>query len=104
MPMMQRRFWMGAGAGLLAMLGLNVLAAHLQSDCGLPAWFGLAGCADDIRRAGFPFLFAEFGGFIGRSSFSRPMLLVDVGVALAASAALGWWLARVSASAGPRRP
>jgi len=91
---MQRRFWLGLILGLAAFGALNLLAAHLRSDCGLPALFGLGGCADDIQRAGFPFLFLERGGFIGLNNFSTSALLVDIGVALAGSAALGWAAAR----------
>lgn len=87
---MQRRFLIGLGVGLVVFLAINLLFAHLRSDCGLPALFGLSNCADDIRRAGWPFLFMEQGGFIGLSTFSLPALLADLGVALAASAALGW--------------
>ena len=89
-----RRFWLGLGLGLAAFAVLNLLAAQLASDCGLPGLFGLSGCADDIRRAGFPFLFLEQGGFVARNIFSPAALLADLGVALAVSAALGWWLVR----------
>ncbi|MCC7361131.1 MAG: hypothetical protein IT317_16725 [Anaerolineales bacterium] len=88
-----RRFWIGFDFGLAAFVALNLLAAHLASDCGLPGLFGLAGCADDLRRAGFPFLFLEQGGFVARNSFSPAALLADLGLALVVSAALGWWLA-----------
>ena len=67
---------------LLLFLGLNLLWAHLQSDCGLPALVGMSACADDIRRAGFPLLFWEEGGFAYRRVFSLPSLLIDVGVGL----------------------
>ncbi len=97
---MQRRFWLGLVLGLLAFVALNLLAAHLRSDCGLPAWLGLSNCADDIQRAGFPFLFLERGGFIGLNIFSMPVLLADLGVALAVSVALGWAAARWGA--GPK--
>ena len=96
---MQRRFWMGVGLGLLAFAVINLLVAHLRSDCGLPALLGLSGCADDIRRAGWPLLFMEQGGFIGLSTFSPPALLADLGVALAVSAALGWAAARAGRKA-----
>jgi len=91
---MRTRFWIGFGLGLAAWLAINLLVAHLRSDCGLPALFGASACADDIRRAGWPFLFLEQGGFIGLSTFSLPALLADLGVALAAAAALGWVAAR----------
>jgi hypothetical protein len=91
---MQKRFWRGLVLGLLAFLLLNLLLSHLRSDCGLPAFFGLAGCADDIQRAGFPFLFLERGGFIGLNTFSVAALAADIGMALAVSAALGWAAAR----------
>lgn len=68
------RFIIGFSIFILA----NILAAHLQSDCGLPAVFGLDYCSDDIARAGFPLIFFEEGGFDFRSRFDSLYLLVDI--------------------------
>ena len=84
------RFAIGFLVGLLLFLALNLLAAHLNSDCGLPAILGTAGCADDIKRAGFPMQFWEEGGFAFRSVFSATALLVDVLIGLALSLVVGW--------------
>ena len=84
------RFLLGFAAGLIVFAGLNLLAAHLRSDCGLPAVLGMAHCADDIRRAGFPFVLWEEGGFAFRHIFSPTLLAADVSLALAVSAAAGW--------------
>jgi hypothetical protein len=73
-----RAFLNGSLAGLLFFLLANLLAAHLLSDCGLPAVFGRDSCADDIARAGFPFIFLEEGGFAFRSIFNLPYLLLDL--------------------------
>jgi hypothetical protein len=51
-------------------VALNLLAAHLLSDCGLPSVFGMGHCADDITRAGWPFKFFEEGGFEYHSFFN----------------------------------
>ena len=74
-------------------IALNLLSAHLMSDCGLPAVFGISGCADDVVRAGFPFPFYERGGFDFRNIFNLPVLLLDLlfGLALAV---LGGYIAR----------
>lgn len=96
--MKTRSFALGFGAGLLAGLALNLLAAHVRSDCGLPALLGFSACADDIRRAGFPWLFWEEGGFAYRANFYRAAFLADLSLALVISllAGLGLqrWLAR----------
>jgi len=60
----------------------NLLAAHLLSDCGLPAVFGRDACADDIALAGFPLVFFEEGGFAFRRNFNLPDLLIDVLIGL----------------------
>jgi hypothetical protein len=95
--MKSRYFILGFGASVLVFVALNLLAAHLRSDCGLPAILGLAACADDIRRAGFPFLFWEEGGFAYRSNFYLTAFLADIALALILSllAGLGlrWWRA-----------
>ena len=92
----KRFFAVGFIGGLLICLALNLLAAHLRSDCGLPAVLGLAHCADDIRRAGFPFLFWEEGGFAYRVLFSWPALAADVAVAFGVSAIAGFAVQRLS--------
>jgi hypothetical protein len=73
-----RAFLNGFLVGLLVFFLANLLAAHLLSDCGLPAVFGRDACADDIARAGFPFIFFEEGGFAFRSIFNLPYLLLDL--------------------------
>ena len=80
-----RTFLKGFLSGLLLMVLVNILAAHLLSDCGLPAILGTDRCADDIVRAGFPFVFFEQGGFVFRSIFQWTDLLLDVlfGIGLA---------------------
>jgi hypothetical protein len=79
-------FVIGFALTLLLFLAANLLAAHLQSDCGLPGLFKTSGCADDISRAGFPLLFYEEGGFMYRSRFEIATLALDVlcGLGLAA--------------------
>jgi ABC-type antimicrobial peptide transport system permease subunit len=72
-----RAFLAGFLLGFLIFLLLNLLTAHLLSDCGLPAVFGRDACADDIARAGFPLVFFEEGGFAFRSIFNLPYLLID---------------------------
>jgi hypothetical protein len=73
-----RPFLTGSLLGLAAFLILNLLAAHLLSDCGLSSVFGMDACADDIARAGFPLVFFEEGGFAFRHIFNLPYLLLDV--------------------------
>jgi hypothetical protein len=75
---------------LLLFIGITLLAAHLQSDCGLPGVLGIAGCADDIRRAGFPLLVWEAGGFDYRNNFNPIALIVDIGIGLGACVLVGF--------------
>ena len=79
---MKRAFLNGFLIGLLIFLLANLLAAHLLSDCGLPAVFGRDFCADDIARAGFPFVFFKEGGFAYRSIFNLPYFLLDIFIGL----------------------
>ena len=79
---------------LVLFVVVNLLWAHVRSDCGLPSLWGSGSCADDIRRAGFPLQFWEDGGFAFRRVFSLPALLADVGLGLALAAAAGWAAAR----------
>ena len=96
---MNRRFILGFINGLLIFSAIKLLAAHLASDCGLPAVFGRDAprhlrpgqvCADDITRAGWPLQFYEEGGFAYRSEFSLSSLLINVGLGVGASAIAGW--------------
>ncbi|MFN8459523.1 MAG: hypothetical protein U0401_33560 [Anaerolineae bacterium] len=85
------RMFLGGFLGtLLLCAGLNVLAAHLNSDCGIQAILGWAHCADDISRAGFPWQFWEEGGLAYHSAFYPETLLADVGLAIVAGLGLGW--------------
>ncbi len=77
-----RAFLNGLLIGLFIFILVNMLAAHLLSDCGLPALLGTSSCADDIARAGFPFVFFEQGGFVFRSIFNLPYLLLDIFIGL----------------------
>jgi hypothetical protein len=92
-----RLFTLGFVGGVVLFGLLNLLAAHLRSDCGLPAVFGLSACADDIRRAGFPWLFWEEGGFAYRSNFYLTPFLADIALALIVSLLLGLGLQRWAA-------
>ena len=73
-----RSFLNGSLIGLLIFLVANLIAAHLHSDCGLPALLGASACADDISRAGFPLIFLEQGGFMPRNMFNLSNLLFDI--------------------------
>ena len=85
-----RSFFKGFLIGLSVFIFLNLFAAHLLSDCGLPALFGLDACADDISRAGFPLVFFEEGGFDYHSNFNLRFLIADLvlGIGFAALFAL----------------
>ena len=93
-----RAFWAGFPVGLLLFLLANVLAAHLRSDCGLPAILGTSGCADDIIRMGFPFQFLEQGGFAFRHNFNFLYLLVDIGIGFG----FAWICGHIAKSAAKR--
>lgn len=85
-----KKYFTGFAVVLVVFLGVNLLAAHLMSDCGLPAVFNLDACADDIARAGWPLKFYEQGGFAPRSLFDMTALLADAGIGLILSALAGW--------------
>lgn len=91
---MTKRFTIGFVVGLLAIIGINLLAAHLASDCGLLAVFGQDACADDIVRAGWPLQFYEEGGFAYRSEFNAASLIINVFTAVGVSLVTGWLYAR----------
>jgi hypothetical protein len=77
-----RAFLNGFLIGLFLFTVANILAAHLLSDCGLPAVLGLGSCSDAIVRIGFPLVFFEQGGFAYRSGFNLPFLLLDLFIGL----------------------
>lgn len=92
---MNQKFFIGFGLAVLGVVTLNLLAAHVQSDCGIRAVIGLwipsmRFCSDDIVRVGFPFRVIEEGGVAFRSMFDSSALTADIVVALAASLAVGW--------------
>ncbi len=89
-----KKFVIGFLAAFLLCVGINLLTAHLMSECGLPAVFGVSARADDIVRGGFPFQFYEKGGFAYRYEFSTSVLALDIGLAFALAAGFGWWWAR----------
>lgn len=80
---------------MIAFSAVNLMAAHVQSDCGIRAVIGLwipsfKYCADDIVRVGFPFRVIEEGGVAFRSMFDSSALTADMVIVLAASLAVGW--------------
>jgi hypothetical protein len=91
---MNRRFFIGFTYGLLIFIAINLLAAHLSSDCGLPAVFGLDSCADDIVRAGWPLRFYEQGGFAYRSNFNPLFMCINMAIGIGFSLLSGWFYAR----------
>lgn len=95
---MKRRFLLGFVGGFLAFLLINLLVAHLLSDCGLPAVFGRDFCADDIARAGWPIQFYEEGGLAYRHTFDPISLILNLVIGLGFSMFSGWFFAH------PKRP
>ena len=85
-----RTFLNGFLIGLLVFILANLFAAHLLSDCGLPALLGADFCADDISRAGFPLVFFEQGSFAYRSIFNLPYLFLDIFIGLGFAAICGF--------------
>jgi hypothetical protein len=92
---MTKRFTIGFGIGLLIFIAINLLAAHLSSDCGLPAVFGRDACADDIARAGWPLQFYEDGGLAYRHNFNAVSLIMNLGIGIVLAAFAGLLFARI---------
>ena len=89
-----RWFITGFAATLLVFLLINIVVAHLRSDCGIWAVIGLwlprwSPCNDDIVRVGFPFLVLEQGGFAYRSIFDPLAVLLNSAIAVGASLLVG---------------
>ena len=93
---MSRRFVIGFTLGLLVFIAINLLSAHLASDCGLLAVFERDSCADDIARAGWPLAFYARGGFDYRFEFNLPVLLMDLVIGIVLASAFGWFIARTA--------
>ncbi len=89
-----KRFAAGFLLGLLTFLLINLLAAHLASDCGLLAVFGRDTCADEIARAGWPLQFYEDGGFAYRHNFNSLFLLLNIVIGVTFAVASGWLYSR----------
>lgn len=83
----RRAFALAFLTTLVLFVGINLVAAHIRSDCGIAA--ALIGCADDIRRAGFPLLVWEEGGFAYRNIFHFTAWILDVGIGLTACTIMG---------------
>ena len=98
MSVKKHPFTIGFWVTLLLFITINILSAHLLSDCGLLGALNLAGCSDDISRAGFPLPVWEEGGFIYHQSFDGLALLINLVIALSVSVAVGlaghWWSKR----------
>ncbi len=97
---MTRNFYFGLILTLLLFIAINLVAAHVQSDCGIRAVIGLwvpgfSNCNDDIVRIGFPFRVLEQGGFAFRSIFNLGALIADALVAVGASVVVGLIAQRV---------
>ena len=88
---MTKNFRSGFIMGLALFVVINLLAAHLSSDCGLPAVFGRDSCADDIARAGWPLRFYEKGGFDSRDIFNLGKLGLDLIAGILTASAMGWF-------------
>ena len=91
---MTKRFALGFAIAFLAFIGINLIAAHLASDCGLAAVFGRDPCADDITRAGWPLQFYEEGGFAYRSEFNPLSLFINLATGIGVAIIAGWFYAR----------
>ena len=87
--MLSRQFFLGFFGCLLLFLIVNLIVVQARSDCGLLGALQLAGCADDISRAGFPFQFWERGGFDYREVFQMSLLILDLLIALVVSLLAG---------------
>ena len=73
---------------------INLLSAHLNSDCGLLAVFERDACADDIARADWPLAFYERGRFAYGFEFNPPVLLLNIAIGITSAGILGWIIAR----------
>ena len=92
---MTKRFAVGFTAGIIIFLLINLFAAHLASDCGLPAVFGKDSCADDVVRVGWPFIYYKDGGFAYQHILNTSVLLLNLTVALAFGLLSGWLVSRI---------
>jgi hypothetical protein len=86
---MTRRFDIGFAVRLSIWIAINLLSAHLSSDCGLLAVFERDACADDIARSGWPFRFYERGGIDYRYNFEPSVLALDLGIAVVFALVMG---------------
>jgi ABC-type antimicrobial peptide transport system permease subunit len=94
--MIKKRFAIGFAVGVITFIIINLIAAHLASDCGLLAVIGRDACADDIARLGWPLQFYEEGGFAYRFIFNPLTLSLDLGIAVLLSIVSGWLFTRLS--------
>ena len=83
-------FWPRVLVIFLMFVLINLLAAHVMSDCGLPAVIGVDACADDMVRAGWPLKFYEVGGLAAQNSLEVGGLVADILLGALVSFALAW--------------
>ena len=91
---MNKHFVVGFVCGLTLFIAINLLAAHLASDCGLATYSPGSACADGIARLGWPLQFYESGGFMYQQSFNFLYLIIDIAVGLVLAAGMGWLFSR----------
>jgi len=91
---MNKKFAIGFAFGLILFIAINLAAAHIASDCGLPAVFSRDICADDIARAGWPLRFYEEGGFDYRNTFQGGFLTLDLAIGILFAGTFGWLISR----------
>ena len=91
---MKKQFIAGFVWGLLLFIILNLVAAHLASDCGLATFSPSSACADGIARLGWPLQFYESRGFMYQQSFNLLYLIMDIAIGLALAAGMGWLFSR----------
>jgi ABC-type antimicrobial peptide transport system permease subunit len=89
-----KQFAIGLASGLLLFLIINLLAIHLNSDCGLATLSPGSSCADGIAQVGWPMQFYESGGFMYQQNFNLVFLLIDLAFGVAVGLLLGWIFSR----------
>ena len=89
--MKDRDFMLGFIVGLGLFFVANLIAVHVNSTGGLLEGLAIVDrWSDDIRRMGFPLQFFEEGGFSYRRNVSGIALVLDIVIAVACAAVIGF--------------